>query len=563
MVGTFIENLIDKTSMLHFNILILIGLVLFGGTIGGRVFQKLKIPQVVGYIAIGIILGQSFLKIIDKEIIRILEPFNYFSLGIIGFMIGGELKRSVFKRYGKQFFYILIYEGLTAFFMVLLSITAAGVILTGDFKFSISLGLILGAIASATAPAATTDVLWEYKTRGPLTTTILGIVALDDSLALMLFAFAASLASSLMGTMHESTLVSILHPLYEIFGSLAVGAGFGFLMSWLLKRYNEEDRILIFSIGSILMVLGLALTIKVDMLLSAMAMGAVIANFSPHASKEVFKIIERVTPPIYVLFFVLVGAKLEISNITFTVGMLILVYLLFRTFGKMLGARIGGKIAGAAVSVQKNLSFCLFSQAGVAIGLAILVSQKFPTSLGDIAIIIIMASTFVVQLIGPSFVRMAVVKAGEVGLNITEEDLIKKTSVKDLMEKGLPEISENMSINQVLNIFSEHDYLHYPVVDENKKLVGVLTIDNLKNMFIASELNHFMLVHDILEPVPHVVHPQTPLIQAAEWLKNYNVEYLPITDQNDKVLGMLESRNIKNYLTRKMIEFEKKAEALS
>lgn len=559
----FIQNIIAKTSMIQLNILILIGFVLFGGTIGGRLFQKLKIPQVVGYIIIGIILGQSCLKIINKEIIIILQPFNYFSLGIIGFMIGGELKRSVFKRYGKQFFCILIFEGMMAFLLVLFSITLVSFMVTHDLKLSISLGLILGSIASATAPAATTDVLWEYKARGPLTTTVFGIVALDDGLALVLFAFASSLAAALMGTMHGSILYSVLYPLYEIFGSLFVGGGFGLLLGWLLKKFNEEDRILVFSIGSILMALGLSLTLKVDMLLSSMAMGIVITNFSPHASKEIFKITERFTPPIYVMFFVLVGAKLELSNITFYIGILILVYFLFRTSGKMLGAKLGSKIAHASESVQKYLPYCLFSQAGVAIGLAILVSQKFPSEIGDIAVIVVMTSTFVVQLIGPSFVRMAVVKAGENGLNVTEDDLIKSSKVKDLMDYDIPTIYENMPITKVLNIFSEYDYFYYPVVNENKKLVGVLTIDNLKNMFIVSELNHFLLVHDILEPVPSVVFPQTSLLEAVELLKNFDVEYLPITDNKGKVLGILESRSIKKYFTKKMIEFNKKAEALS
>ncbi|MBN1899342.1 MAG: cation:proton antiporter [Spirochaetes bacterium] len=558
----FFHYVIDKISLLDLNILILMGVTLFGGTIGGRLFQKIKIPQVVGYIIIGIIIGGSGLNVVDDKIIRMLEPFNYLSLGIIGFMIGGELKRSVLKRYGKQFFYILIFEGMMAFFLVMILTGIVAFLITKDMNLSVSLAVLLGAIASATAPAATTDVFWEYKSRGPLTTTVLGIVALDDALSLVLFAFASTIASTLISKVHIDTWHSLIAPFYEIGGSLLIGGGLGYVLSRILKQYSEEDRILVFSIGTILMVIGLSLTLNMDMLLAAMAMGVVMTNVSPYKSKLVFNIVERFTPPIYVLFFVLVGSKLKINNITFFVGILTLAYFLGRTGGKIMGARWGAILSHATDNIKKYLPYCLFSQAGVAIGLAILVSQRFPEQIGNTIIFIIMTSTFVVQLIGPLFVKMAIFKSHEDGLNITEEDLIRNSLVKDLMEKKIPPILETMPITKILSIFSEHDFLYYPVMNNKKKLEGVITIDNLKNMFITSELNYFMLAHDIMEPVIKVVLPQTPLSEALDIFKRYNLEYLPIVDQHSRVLGLLESKNIKHYINRKMLETEQKAEKL-
>ncbi|UCC95902.1 MAG: cation:proton antiporter, partial [Candidatus Omnitrophota bacterium] len=172
------SHLLTEISLLHLNFLFLLGLALFGGTIGGRLFQKMRIPQVVGYIAIGIVIGESGLKLIGHDIIQTLQPFNYFALGLIGFMIGGELKKEIIVKYGKQFINILLSEGLAAFLAVSFFVGIVGTFLFGDWRFSWALGLLLGAIASATAPAATTQVLREYKTRGPLTRTVLGIVAL-------------------------------------------------------------------------------------------------------------------------------------------------------------------------------------------------------------------------------------------------------------------------------------------------------------------------------------------------------------------------------------------------
>ena len=186
-----LNSVLGNISVHHLNILFLLGIALLGGTIGGRIFQKLHIPKVVGYITIGILIGQSGLKLITIDTIHSLKPLNYFALGLIGFMIGGELKKEVITKYGKQFMLILLSEGIGAFVAVALFIAIAGIFIFGNFTNGLALGLLLGAIASATAPAATTSVLWEYRTRGPLTRIVLGIVALDDGLALLLFSIAA------------------------------------------------------------------------------------------------------------------------------------------------------------------------------------------------------------------------------------------------------------------------------------------------------------------------------------------------------------------------------------
>ncbi|MFH1504872.1 MAG: cation:proton antiporter, partial [Candidatus Omnitrophota bacterium] len=407
-----LSSFLSKVSTLHLNILFLLGLALFGGTVGGRLFQKLRIPQVVGYIAIGIVIGESFLKIIGHDTVIAFQPFNYFALGLIGFMIGGELKKNVLSKYGKQFAGILLFEGISAFFAVTILTSIAGIFLFGDWKLSLALGLLLGAIASATAPAATAEVLREYKTRGPLTRTILGIVALDDALALLLFAIASSIAGSLIGNIQGGVLRRFIHPLYEIGGSIALGALGGVILNKLLKKYAEEERLLAFSIGIVLLICGLALALCIDMILAAMTLGAIVVNFAPRKSKNIFKLLKGFTPPIYVLFFVLVGAKLNLSHMTRPVIILGCVYLAARSIGKGFGANFGARISGAPKSVQKHLPLCLFSQAGVAIGLSILASQYFPGQIGDSIVIIVTATAFILEIIGPWFVKISVTKAG-------------------------------------------------------------------------------------------------------------------------------------------------------
>jgi len=557
-----LANIIDKISILHLNALLLLGLALFGGTIGGRIFQKLKIPQVVGYIAIGIIIGQSGLKLIGEDVIHALQPLSYFALGLIGFMIGGELKKDVLVKYGRQFLNILLSEGITAFVVVSSLIGVVGGILSGNWRFSWMLGLLLGAISSATAPAATSEVLREYKTRGPLTRTVLGIVALDDGLALILFAIASSIVGTLSGNTSNGLLRTLTYPLYEIIGSIAIGVIAGLILKKLLKKYSDESMLLAFSIGTVLLMSGFAISVRVDMLLAAMTLGVVITNFASRKSKDVFKLVRGFTPPIYVLFFVLVGAKLNISYMTGFVIILGCLYLVGRTLGKAIGANFGARISGAQKAVQKYLPLCLLSQAGVAIGLSILASHYFPGEIGNIVVLIITATAFILEIIGPALVKVAVTKAGEVGLNITEEDIIQESEAQDLMDRNHPFIYENMKLSDILKVFTEDDNLYYPVINKDKKLRGIITVEGIKQAFLDMDIEGLILAHDLMEPVIAKASPGTSMSEVKEILNRYDIEYLPIVDRQDLIEGFMEKKKLNRFISTKIIELQKQADSL-
>jgi Kef-type K+ transport system membrane component KefB/CBS domain-containing protein len=557
-----LTDTVTKISNVHLNALFLLGLILFVGAMGARAFQKLRIPQVVGYIIGGILLGQSGLNIISKDIIEVLIPFNYFALGLIGFMIGGELKGEVFRRYGKQFLTILLAEGLAAFLAVFILVGLLGSLIFGNSIHYWVLGLLLGAIASATAPAATTDVLWEYKTRGPLTTTVLGIVALDDGLALILFALASSIAHVMLGA-HPSIFSAIARPIYEIVMGIIIGLIFSAALIKILRKYADRDKILVFSLCSILFALGSALIMKIDMLLAAMTMGAVLINKEVRLSKEIFRLISSFATPFYVLFFVLVGAKFDLHVTTASAIIIAVFYLVGRTSGKMIGARLGAKASGAPKTVAQYLPYCLFSQAGVAIGLSILASQIFPGTIGNSIIVIVTLTTFVVQLLGPPCVKYAVVKVQEVGLNITEDDVLRKTNVSHIIDRNPPFVSENMSLRDILNIFSSSNYHTYPVVDKEKKLKGVITIESIRKAFACGESGNLVIAHDIMEPViTNKVSPDSSLLEAEEIIDKYNVDYLPIVNSDSLLLGFMEKEAIDKFVSSRLIEAEEKVASM-
>jgi len=545
------------------NALLLLGVVLFGGTWVGRLFQMWKIPQVVGYIGLGLVLGNTGLGWIDLTTMAHLQPFSTFALGLIGFMIGGELKIKTIRKYGKQFTTILLMESLGAFIVVSTLITLAGWFFFKNWSFAISLGILMGSISAATAPAATTDVLWENKTKGPLTTIILGIVAMDDAVALLLFAISTSVVGILLGTGGEGGLVlSLLDLVWEIGMAVVMGAGIGFLLYRIIRSFSEEDKILAFSIGAILLLIGLAIFLGVDIILAAMSMGFFITNFAPRRSKETFHLVERFTPPVFILFFVMVGAKLDIKGLSSVTMVLAVIYLFSRIAGKSIGAVLGAIVSKAPRSVRRYLPFSLLSQAGVAIGLSIIAGQVFLGPLGDTIVMVVTATTFVVQLLGPPLVKFAVTRSGEVGLNITEEDLIRQSRASDIADTDIPVIQENSGIQSILKIFAERDNLYYPVVDKGGELKGILSIEKLKDTFIASDIAEFLLAHDIMEYAEFSCRPDTEAAEVREIFKNRGLASIPVIDEKGVVYGMIEYRRMQQLITRRLLELKSKAAAL-
>ena len=393
------------------HILLILGLIMALGLAGGRLFERFGIPQVVGYIVVGVLLGDSVLHFISVKTLDDLSPLTSLALAFIGFMVGGELKYSIFQKYGKQFFSILLSEGLLA--MILVST------LTILFTKNISLGILLGALSSATAPAATVDVLWEYHSKGPLTTTILAIVALDDGLALFLYGFAFAFANAIISGGGLSVKIMLVQPLVQIFGSLILGILIALIVDQVLRWIKTRDDQLVVNVTTILLASGIAKYFDLSLILTNMAVGLTFTNLHQDRNESNFEIVKEFVPPIYIIFFLFVGARLQLGLLP-SMGILGVLYVLGRTFGKWGGAFLGAAVSGAPAAVKKYLGLALFSQAGVAIGLALDIYQHFGKfgsageQLGHTVINVIAATTLLVQIIGPPSVKLAISRAGEI-----------------------------------------------------------------------------------------------------------------------------------------------------
>jgi len=544
------------------NIILLIGIAIFGGTIGARIFQRLNIPRIVGYVTIGIILGPLF-GIISERTIEYLEPFNMFALGIIGFLIGGELKRDIFVKFGGQVFSILLFEGLAA--CLLVGATSFGIMwYFADWKTALAVAVVFGAICAATDPASTMSVLWEYKTRGPLTSMLTAIVALDDALALVLYTICVSIAGVVIGHGEAGFFPAFFRSFYEIAGSLAVGVAAGFLLNWILNRTEEPDRVLVFSISSALLIIGVAITRELDVIISSMALGVTLTNLGSKRVLSSFALVHRFSAPVYILFFVIVGARLNISGIGPQVGLLVAAYVFGSVVGKTTGAWWGAVRSKSAPTIRKYLGFCLYQQGTIAIALLLMATSRFDGEIRDTMLSVIIAGVFVLQLAGPMFVKIGAKKAGEVGLNITEEDLIRSYKVKDVLDDKVPAISAGLSLNELIKVVANTNSYCYPIIDNAGKLTGIITLDGIMNTFATQELNDWLVALDIAEPVIEKAEPQMPLSEALEKAKEMDVEFLPAVDPDkaEKYVGILSLRSAHRRLAAEVLARQKEADGM-
>lgn len=429
---------------MDFHIFIYIAVLLLVSLLSTRLMKIFKLPNVTGYIVTGIVMGPFVFGLLfnnftydgikDSPIYLYIDKIKWVStiaLGFIAFSIGTSFKKSVLKTVGKRVVIITVLEALFASIFVIAALIGAHFIFPEQVSWE--LVLTLGAIAAATAPAATLMVIKQYRARGPLVDTLLPVVALDDAAALILFAVLFQIAMTMAGGGSFDVYKMIVKPILEILISLSIGVAFGFLISFMNKFFKSRNNRLIICIFSIFACCGLYYLFKskylggfeLSSLLMCMMVGAIYTNLRDDSGKTL-DVIDRFTSPIYLMFFVISGASLDLTIFFSKNGLIVmgiaLVYIIFRVVGKWTGAFTGASISNCEPKVKKYLGFALIPQAGVAIGLATTANTLFlshPNTevAGTMVIAIILTSTLVYELIGPLVSKFALKKAGEIPEN--------------------------------------------------------------------------------------------------------------------------------------------------
>lgn len=388
------------------NTILSLGFIFLAGFFSSRVINKIKLPSVTAYLLVGIIIGPSVTNIISHDLLESSGLISNIVLGFIAFSIGQNFLKATFARIGKQVLWISILEASGAWFLV----TALFLTILHQPLY---ISLVFGAIAAATAPAATLMVVREYNAKGSFTETLLGVVAVDDAWCLIIFGISLSVAQALHEHATGAFLIfkTVLHALIEISGSLVLGSVLAYLLFKLSRFTRTKAELLSYLLGFILLNTGLAIQLELSVLLANMFLGAVLVNLDKSGFRF-FDVLKTIDPPLYILFFVLAGSHLNISALG-SLGYLGLGYLIFRVAGKIFGAWLGGKISNSSTAVRKYLGMALVPQAGVALGVALIAKAHLPEA-GSMILTVIVATTVIYELIGPLCSKYALHKAGDI-----------------------------------------------------------------------------------------------------------------------------------------------------
>ena len=414
-----------QKKMIYMSTLLTVSISLLAGLLMTRLFKPLKLPSVTAYLIAGVLIGPyclgalgiSGLGFSTYEEATALSLVSEVALGFIAFSIGNEFRLEDLKKTGKQALIIGVLQAIAA--LLLVDLTLYGVHLLIPEKFTTAQVLTLGAIATATAPAATLMVVRQYKAHGPLTKLLLPIVALDDAVGLVAFAVSFGVAKTLVSS--EIDMVSIIiNPIIEILCSLALGAIMGWILTQLERLFNSNTNRLNLTIGAVLLTASLsmidfhigAVHIQFSSLLTCMMLGTVFCNICP-LSHDLMGAADKWTSPIFALFFVISGAELELSVFTdMAIVFIGVMYIISRSAGKYLGSYFSAKVTKCSPEICKYLGITLLPQAGVALGMCATAMQL--GNQGTLIRNITLFAVLIYELFGPVFTRMALTAAGEI-----------------------------------------------------------------------------------------------------------------------------------------------------
>ena len=406
--------------------LLAIGIAMFAGLLLSRLTSRLNLPDVTSYLVAGVlvgplVLGQLGVPGLGFSSFHFVESMGLVcdtALGFIAFSIGSEFRVSALRKTGRQATVIAIFQALTATLFVDVALIGLHFLL-GD-KLPISTCLILGAIATATAPAATLMVINQYKAKGALTDILLPVVALDDAVGLIVFAISKGVAKAFIGG--ELSVISVLvNPTIEIVASLSLGAALGWVFSLVEKYFNSNSKRLSLAVAVVAICAGLSklslslgqVHIGFSSLLVCMMCGTIFCNLCDF-SEEIMHKTERWTGPVYVLFFVISGAELDLRVFAdLAVVGIGVVYILTRSAGKIFGASASAKLVKCEPSICKYLGITLLPQAGVALGMSVTVAAEFGAE-GAMIRNIVLFSVLIYELVGPLLTKMALTAAGDI-----------------------------------------------------------------------------------------------------------------------------------------------------
>lgn len=543
------------------DIAIHLGILFITAVVFGRLSRLIKVPRVAGYLIGGLLAGPQVLGFVSAGTVATLEPLTQFALALIMFDIGTNFKIKRLKRQGKWLLPLIGADLIGTFLLVFVLILVWG----GGFTFAI----LLGILALATAPAATMLVLKEFDARGEVTDSLVTMVGVNNTICIILFEVALAILVALKG--NGSFIFTLTEILLSVGAAVVLGIIGGVLIAYLEQKIRGRERLILF-LGIVAGVFGACLLLNIPYMLVFLLTGVVLVNVTEYF-REIVEELDQVGWPLYVLFFLIAGAKLQLDSLE-TVGALSIVYLIARSLGKIGGVKLMTKFVRKAPGAAREIGWGLLSQAGVAVGLSMLAVQKLPETGHEIESIIVVTVIFF-EIAGTILVRFAVVRAGEVkvfalvdrpmaspyalslratarkflasiGVGPYEKpEHIGRLTVHMVMRKNIRSIPVNAKFPEILTFISHTRYNNVPVTSAEKLYEGMISYPEVREAIYDPSLSYIMIAKDFAKLKEVRIHPGAGLSEALEMFHRLDVDCLPVVEEDSgKLVGLLEQREV-------------------
>lgn len=539
----------------------------------GRFVSHFRVPKVTGYLLAGILLSPSainiFSNVLSQKIDGSICELRFLcdlALGLIAFSIGGEFQNERFKKMGKKVITISLCETFATFFLVFCSIFF--------FTTNLPVAICLGILSIATAPAATLLVLREYDSEGVVTNSLLILTGLNNFICLTLFTICFPTVIALShGESFTTFILTLFSSLGSMLVSLAAGLILGFFLSIFEKRITKANELIVLTVGTIILGIGLAQMLNVSPLLVNLVMGATVINIAKKG-KMLFEEIQRIDLPIYAAFFALSGASLHWDLLSVVGGVGVL-YVAGRVAGKVLGVFYGAVQARASQSLKRYGGCGLLAQAGVALGLALLIEDR-DQKLGEVVSTTIFSTVIVFEILGPLAVRWSIVKSGEVKViklihrdegtpfRDTFREIILRLRhslgiplwkskqftgevlVEHVMRTHVEVIHEETHLDQILKVIEHSRYNLFPVVNEIGEFTGMISFQDIRDVLYDGIMKDLVIAKDVANPAGPFIHSKATINEALDLFEVEKIDLLPvIDDQKTKhLIGVLTQRDV-------------------
>ena len=557
-----------------------LGIAYLASLLLGRLAVKIHVPKVTAYLVLGLLIGPSLSQIIgypallSYDTVDELHVLADIALALILFTMGGQFNNVSLKRWGKKLFIISASEILITFLAVALAFVFVNLFVTkfvldqslGLLGNSIYLGLFLGIIAAATAPAVTLLVIREYESDGPITDLVLALVGQNNFTAIIIFNF----VTFYLFTLNSSFTALIV----RIAGPIALGIATGFIISVWAQRLEKEIERQLLLLGAIIANVGLAKYLNLDVFLVCFFAGIILTNSCPKAP-GLFKSLKSIDYPLYVVFFIIAGTHLHIEDLPH-LGVLGIVYIVVRTIAKVGGSWFGAYRAGFSSIAQKWTGFSMLAQGGVAIGLAQKLVVIWPEGGATIQTVILGAVVFF-EVVGPLSIRYSLVHAGEVpvisllakrapegsfeglhnvvehfrtSLGVPSHHKIKSAAdilVRHIMRKNVDTMCEDTKFNEILHLIAHSKYDRFPVVNKQNEFIGVVDYSDVRDLVVDPVFSQLVVAKDIVKPEPLALLSEQTLGDALETFRSHsNITYLPVVESTDpkKLVGIVSQNDV-------------------